>query len=240
MPKIALNWQNILEIDVTPTGPMRTFARLCEGLSNLSESLNEKLFQAAFLCSQGWGSTEVTGGQYIATVTGVRYFGDPAQDWIFSDDVQLKFGDARKTTLRITRGNEAILEWDVTLAHIAQTGGDSADVTAISFEIHGNGQPRLLTNNYLELLTIVSVAGTLAGDTNIYVNPIIASGHSYKYRVGTNAELPLYDAVLSTGWDAWDGTAPIKAEAGLILVLVEVETSSSKAKKGGRVIVQAN
>lgn len=87
MTQIALNYNNVLEIDITPQGSNPTWARICKGFSNLAEGLNEVLYQASFLCDAGWGSTEVTGGQYIATLTGTRYFGDPAQDYIFSDAV---------------------------------------------------------------------------------------------------------------------------------------------------------
>jgi len=237
MPQIALNYQNVLEINITPNGASPTWARLCKGFANLAESLNEVLYQASYLCDQGWGSTEVTGGQYIVTLTGVRYFADPAQDFIFSDAVMHQWGDARKTTLRIVRQNQAILEWDVTLANITISGGDANQPGAISVAIHGNGAPRILTDVYLAPLTLVSVAGTVEGETAVYVNPVIEAGHSYKYKTDASVELPAFDAVLTTGWTAWDGADGIAAVTGNQIVIVEVETSTNKAKKAGRATV---
>ncbi len=233
MPEIELNYNCQLEIDITPLGASRMWAAIKKGFSNLAEALNEVLFQAAFFGDEGWGSSEVTGGQYTVTLTGVRFFNDQAQDYIFSDAVRLNFGVARKTTLRITRQNEAILEWGITLVNITASGGDANKPDAISVVIHGNGKPRILTGVYLDPLKVVSVAGSESGETAIYVNPAVESGHSYKYKTAASVDLPAFDAVLTTGWTAWDGSAEITAVTGDQIVIAEIETSSNKAKKGG-------
>lgn len=237
MPEVSLNYKNKLEIDITPKGASPTWARICKGFANLSQAMNEVLYQASYLCDQGWGSTEVTGGQFIATLTGVRYYNDVAQDYIFSDGVMLDFGDSRKTTLRITKQNQAILEWDITLANITESGGDSQQPGAITVAIHGNGAPRILLGALLEQLTVVSVAGSIAGDTAVYVNPSVAVGNSYKYKTGANVDIPAFDAVLATGWTTWDGSADITATTGNQIVIAEVETATNKAKKAGIAIV---
>jgi len=140
---MELNYNVKLEINTTPDTPdTPTWAEIAKGFSNLTESLNEVLYQASYLNDQGWGSTEVTGGQFTITLTGVRENGDPAQDYIFSDDVMYQFGEARKTKLRITR-NEKAIEWPVTLANITNGGGDSQQPNAITVTIHGNGAPVL-------------------------------------------------------------------------------------------------
>lgn len=144
--KISLNYQNQLEILTNPgaTAPAEeVWAPICMGFANLAQSMNEVLYQASYLCGEGWGSTEVTGGQYICTLTGVRYFGDQAQDYIFSDEVMLHFGDARKTKLRITRGDETIVKWNITLANITEAGGDANQPGSITVAIHGNGKPTI-------------------------------------------------------------------------------------------------
>lgn len=233
MSEIALNHANKLEINVSPTLETPTWTPICAGWSNLSESLNEVLHQASYLCDGGWGSTEVTGGQYIVTLTGKRYFGDTAQDWIFSDDVIYKFGKARKTQLRITRQNGDIILWEVTLANITNSGGDANTASDISVAVHGNGKPTFIQGGLIKTLAVVSVAGTLEGDTAVYVNPFLEAGNSYKYKVGTNVELPQYDDVLTIGWTAWDGTNEVTATTGQKIVVAEVETSTNKAKKAG-------
>lgn len=233
MSEIALNYENSLEIDITPTGGSRTWVKICKGFANIAESLNEVIYQASYLCGKGWGSSEVTGAQYICTLTGVRYFGDQAQDFVFSDAVMLNFGKARKTALRVTRQNAAILEWDITLAKITMSGGDANQPAAISVEIHGNGAPEILTGVYLAPLKVVSVPGGTAGQTSIYVNPTIEAGFSYKYKLGASVELPMFDEVLTTGWTVWNGTVAIAATTGQQIVVAVVETASNKAKKGG-------
>lgn len=233
MPEIVLNYHYKLELDTTPAGASRTWAEVKKGFNNLAESLNEVLYQASHFGDRGWGSTEVTGGQYIATLAGMRYAGDPLQDWLFSDDVRFAFGTARKTTLRVSQNDVALLEWDVTLANITQSGGAANQPAAVSVAVHGNGAPTALAGIYLEPLTVVSVPGTGAGNTAIYVNPAIEASHSYKYKTAASVDLPLFDAVLTTGWATWDGSADIEATTGNQIVIAEIETSSNKAKKAG-------
>ena len=64
MLELGLNYQNKLEIDITPNGVAKTWAEMKKGFANLAEGMNEVLYQASYLGDQGWGSTEVTGGQY--------------------------------------------------------------------------------------------------------------------------------------------------------------------------------
>lgn len=140
---LALNYETKLEINTNPyKDPVDdVWARLCKGFANIQESLNEVLYQASYLCDGGWGSSEVTGGQWTLTLTGVRYYGDAAQDYIFSEDVQYHWGNARHTQIRVTRGNETVVQWDVTLANITESGGDSNAPVDITIAIHGNGAP---------------------------------------------------------------------------------------------------
>jgi hypothetical protein len=240
LSEIALNHSNVLEIDITPRGVDRTWAQIKKGFANIAEALNEVLYQASFLGDGGWGSTYSTGGQYTFTLTGKRFFGDAAQDYIFSDAVIHHFGIARETQVRITRQDGTMLLWNVTLANITNSGGDANTAADISVAVHGNGPPTVLTGGLLGQLSVVSVAGTTSGNTAVYVNPVgPTSGNSYKYKTGASVDMPAYDAVLTTGWTAWDGAAAITATTGNQIVMVEVETSSNKAKKAGRAIVTA-
>ena len=94
--------------------------------------------------TNGWGSTEVTGGQFTVTFTGHKVEGDPVSDYIFSNDVEYKFGDARKTKMRLVWGTKAIV-WDVTLANITEGGGDAQQPIDITLTVHGNGAPKFET-----------------------------------------------------------------------------------------------
>lgn len=114
---------------------------LRKGFDNISESLNEVLYQSNFLSDEGWGSSYVTGGQYIVTLTGVRVKGDRAQDYIFSDAVMNGFGAARETQIVLGLPDGGTLTCPVTLAKITRSGGAANQPTAISVEIHFNGKP---------------------------------------------------------------------------------------------------
>lgn len=87
MPEISLNYDYAFKINTTPQGESETMAEIKKGFDNVSESLNEALYQGSFLGDSGYGSSFVTGGQLIVTLTGVRMTGDTAQDYIFSDAV---------------------------------------------------------------------------------------------------------------------------------------------------------
>jgi hypothetical protein len=137
-----LNYNTKAELNTTPGAePLaETWADLGVMMKNLAQSLNEVLYQATYLSDGGWGSSEVTGGQYTVTFTGDKKVGDPVSDYLFSEEVQHDFGNARKTQLRLTNGTKTIT-WGVTLANITDGGGDANQPSAVTVVIHGNGKP---------------------------------------------------------------------------------------------------
>ena len=139
---MELNYDIKIEIDTTP-GATATFAELAAGWKNLAKSLNEVVYQASYLKDNGWGSSEVTGGQLTVVLTGDRIIGDAAQDYIFGDAVKFAFGSARKTNLKITQADATVITWPVTLANISDAGGDANQPNAVSVTIHSNGAPTI-------------------------------------------------------------------------------------------------
>lgn len=137
---LEINYDIKCEIDITPTGDTPTWADMGHIFSNLAQSLNEVLVQMSYLADKGWGSTEVTGGQYTVTLTGHVRKGDPASDYFNSKAVKYNWGEARKTKLRITDGTGTII-WGVTLANITPAGGEANQPNAFTVTIHGNGEP---------------------------------------------------------------------------------------------------
>jgi len=136
-----INYDIILEINTAAAGATEpVWADLGVFAKNFSQALNEVLYQATYYADGGWGSTEVTGGQYTITLTGDCKHGDPAYDYIFDKDRQYAWGQARKTSLRVRRGKECII-WGVTLANITDSMGDANQPNAASVTIHGNGKP---------------------------------------------------------------------------------------------------
>lgn len=140
MPTL-LNYQTKLEINTAPSATTPTYAVVAKGFKNVASSINEVLYQASYLSDEGYGSSEVTGGQLTFSLTGDRVTGDAAQDYIFSADVRYKFGDARKTTARITSADGEVIVCGVTIAKADITGGDANTVQSVAVDIHVNGKP---------------------------------------------------------------------------------------------------
>lgn len=138
---LEINYDIVCELD-TSASPHTTPVWSDMGcmFKNISQAMNEVLYQASYLKDKGWGSTEVTGGQYTVTFTGDRKNGDAVNDYIFDKEVQYGFGEARKTKLRLKRGDDAIV-WNITLANITDAGGDSNQPNSATLVIHGNGAP---------------------------------------------------------------------------------------------------
>ena len=144
-PDIALNYDYALKINTTPNAEAATMAEISKGFDNITEAINEVLYQASFLGDKGYGSSYVTGGQLIVTLTGMRFVGDAAQDYIFSDAVYYEFGKARETDIEMSCPDGSAITCPVTLAKITRSGGAANNGTAISVEIHFNGKPEIVT-----------------------------------------------------------------------------------------------
>lgn len=137
----ALNNEYKLYIDTTPEDDTATMAQVSKGFDNISEALNEVLYQASFIGDGGYGSTYVTGGQLTVTLPGVRVIGDKAQDYMFGDAVYFNWGKARMTSVELTTPDGWLIKCPVTLAKINRTGGAGNGVTAVSVDMHFNGKP---------------------------------------------------------------------------------------------------
>lgn len=133
------NYEVKADLNTTPSATA-TWSDLGVMFKNITHAINEVLYQASYLSNGGWGSTEVTGGQYTVTLTGDRKDGDDVCDYILDPAVQYAFGEARKTQLRLTRGTTTIT-WAVTMANITDAGGDANQPNAVTLTLHGNGAP---------------------------------------------------------------------------------------------------
>lgn len=137
-----MNYETTAAINITTDGDTPTWADVSSLTKNMSQSLNEVLYQATYWADKGWGSTEVTGAQMTLTLTGDVKPGDAACDYLLSDKVLYGLGQARKNHLRLTKGDKSII-WPVTLANITPAYGDSGTVNALTVTIHGNGRPTI-------------------------------------------------------------------------------------------------
>lgn len=141
-----INYETEAFINTTPSGQSAEWATLGALTKNMAESLNEVLYQASYYKDQGWGSTEVVGAQLTLTLTGDCKPTDPAYEYITGEDVMYKFGDARKTHMKVQRGDKYVI-WPITLANITKGRGDSTATNALTVTIHGNGKPVLGTTS---------------------------------------------------------------------------------------------
>ena len=91
----------------------------------------------------------------------------------------------------------------------------------------------------LGTLTVNSAAGTSSGKTKVTVTPAKGGSNSYMYKTGASVTNPAYDEVCNTGagYTAWNGTDEITATTGQKILVVEVESSSSKARKAGQATI---
>lgn len=136
---IVLNSSTILSIN-TGTTETPIWSRVAAGFKNIATALNEVVYQATYLDGEGWGSSEVTGGQMTITLTGDRVSGDVAQDFIFDEARQFNLGEARKAEYKLETGDYT-LTGECTLANITVAGGDASTVSNVSVTIHINGKP---------------------------------------------------------------------------------------------------
>lgn len=139
-----INYETEAFLNIGKTADVPEWASMAGLMKNMSQSLNEVLYQASYYKDQGYGSTEVTGAQLTLTITGDCKPGDEAAGYLLSDDVLFGLGDKRKTHLKLVKGTKSII-WPVTLANITPAYGDSNQPNALTVTIHGNGRPTIST-----------------------------------------------------------------------------------------------
>lgn len=139
--KFVLNYENEYFIDTTPNTETETWAPLSAGIMNVSWSGNEVIDQTQYYDGQGLASSEVTGGQLVASVSGHRKVGDKAQDYVFGK--MITYGAERKTRFKWNRNDGKTITAPATICNIADSAGDAGAKDEISFEIHLNGKPTI-------------------------------------------------------------------------------------------------
>lgn len=136
---LLLQSKHKFEIDTTPTGGTPTYVTLAAGLNNFEPDNNEEVKQDTYLDGNGFATSTVTGAQLIIKFAGHRKTGDVAQDYIFTNLLEL--GKSRETTLRWTLPDGAKFEGPCTIANIKGPSGDANSKGEIGFELHFNGKP---------------------------------------------------------------------------------------------------
>lgn len=133
----ALNYTHIYEIQRPSDG---RWLRIGAGISNVTAEPNESVDQTAYYDGEGLASSDVTGGQLVYAFTGHRRYGDEAQDFVKS--LELEYGSARSVRFRVTDPSGDVVEGPAVIANISMTGGGDANAKGdVSFEVHLCGRP---------------------------------------------------------------------------------------------------
>jgi len=125
-------------INTTPGATPGTLAPIAKGITDVQPNNNEQLSQDNYMDGDGFGETDVIGAQPILTFTGHRFFGDPAQDYIFSKTLDIT---SRRTNFEWTEPDGGKISGDCTIANISGPSGAAGAKGEISFEIHFNKKP---------------------------------------------------------------------------------------------------
>lgn len=207
-PEIVPVYKYEAEIDITPQGPARTWAKLCAGFNNITEAMNETVQQYFFLCGKGHGVNYVTGMAPSMTFAGIRVIGDPAQDYMFAQKYELM--SKRDTHFRLTRtaenGTKSVISANVTFANMSDISGGTTDGSAISVEMRFNGAP-FLGDAWADAPTAYSITNNLTGVTNSNDDASATSGAAYTGTLTADTGLTISSVVITMGGEDITETA---------------------------------
>lgn len=204
MAKFAMNFAQLYEIDITPTGATRTWKRLAAGLTSCDPSLNEETDQTAYLDGDGFKSTKVIAKQNVYAFSGHRVTDDVAQNFIFALEDEL--GDTLDTNFRYTDESGNVKSGACTIAAIDNGGGDAGAKKECGFEMHLNGKPTRTPHTAAAALTATVAPGTAAGMTSFTATVTAPNFLAYKLTAATQGTVygssyPENYVVYTTGGD---------------------------------------
>lgn len=148
--KFLVNYGIEVSIETTPAqgSDPAVYSVIGDGITNISEALNEVKQQMYYLINKGFGQTEITGMHPAITLTGHRIEGDDAQDFIFGKKFSL--GSARKSKLKVKvfdpESTTTVYEEysvDVTITDLQEFSGATENGSDISVTFEFNGAPTL-------------------------------------------------------------------------------------------------
>lgn len=232
--QITLNYQGLFEID-TNYGGIANWVPLKKGISNITPANNDVVSQKSYMDGEGYGSSKVTGMQATLSVTGDRYLGDDAQDYIF--DAQYELGDGRTTQCRVTDPNGVRKTGECTICNITPPGGDASTEQTFSFEIHFNGKPSLVPASVASDLAITVAAGTTKGTTTITASADVDNTLGYTLTVGEASTPNAYSYVSVTSFTSGDELA---AAEGQYLNVYEIDENKRVIKFASQVLASGD
>lgn len=110
-----------------------------EGITSVDVDNNEETEETYYYNKGGAAETDVTGFRMAYSFTGHRYYGDPAQDYVFG--LATKVGPDRKTLLTVTEPDGSKFTGPATISELQLPGGDANAKGDIEFTISFDGAP---------------------------------------------------------------------------------------------------
>ena len=219
--RFPLNYETLLEVDITPKAATRTYVRLAEGIANVETSMNEVNDQQSFYADEGYATTRKTGGQLILTVSGSRVMGDAAQDFIAG--LFGAFGDDAITNVRLTSSDGEVKSGPATFTSIVAGGGDAGSLGAFSCEIHVNGKPSITPRSGAPSLSVTITAGSVVGATKATASAGV--GNSLAYKLAAQSAGTIYAKQYLAGYTAYTSGDDIMASVGQYLQVYELDAN---------------
>lgn len=134
-----LNHGYKFEIEIKTETETITKARIAKGITSVDPDNNEESEETYYYDGGGAAERDITGFMLSYSFEGHRFYGDKAQDYIFS--LTNKTGPARKTTFTVTEPNGDKWEGPATISEIKAPGGDANSKGEIEFTVSFDGMP---------------------------------------------------------------------------------------------------
>lgn len=135
-----------VQINTAPNETTAVYKTIGDGITNVSEALNEVKQSMYYLINKGFGQSEITAMHPAITFTGHRLHGDDAQDYIFG--LKYSLGSARKTDIKVKvfdpeDATNVFSEYtaSVTITDVQEISGATENGSDISFTLEFNGAP---------------------------------------------------------------------------------------------------
>ncbi len=141
---IEANYKTLVELQTGGDDSNPTWSDMGKCIENIDHAFEEITHDTSYYSDEGFGSTDVTGGQLVLALEGKVKPGDAVSDYLTDPEKIYGFSEKRQTRIRLTRGNEQII-WNVTLLSLGGKMGAATDPNTLSIEIKSNGKPSIGT-----------------------------------------------------------------------------------------------
>lgn len=134
-----LNYTNLYLIDITPDGPERTWARIGQGIQNVTPNDSKNTESFTDYASEGGTTNTVQKNTFGYNFTGYRCYGNEAQDFI--ESLRFKDGEDVETNFKHIAPDGSAVVCRVAVTDISMFGGDANSKGDVSFGLLIQGIP---------------------------------------------------------------------------------------------------